>query len=391
MDNRLIWLALGAFAIGAEAFVISTLLPAISADTGATITQAGYLVLAYALAYAFGAPVLAALTSASDRRRVLTVVALVFAVGAATAGFASGYLSLLLSRVVMAFSAGLFTATAQATAVALSTPEKRARSVSIVVAGTTLAVALGAPIGALLAGLFGWRGTYFAVAALGVTAAIAIWVMLPAGIRGLRQSLSERLSVIGLPGVRPALLTTLLYMTGPFIAFVYIAPLTTSAIGLGREMLPVVMLAFGIGAAVGNPIGGQLADRFGAQRTVVITTVLSVLFMLAISLIPHLPETIRGPVFIAFMVPWGMVGWAFLPAQVSRLVSIAPAAAPLVLSLNGSAIYLGTALGAVVGGQVLEHGTPADLGWVAALFALAAMAVLSYPRVLPKTQQARLG
>ena len=43
MDIRLFWLALGAFAIGAEGFVISSLLPAISADTGVTIAQGGYL------------------------------------------------------------------------------------------------------------------------------------------------------------------------------------------------------------------------------------------------------------------------------------------------------------------------------------------------------------
>jgi len=43
MDTRLIWLALGTFAVGVEGFVIATLLPAIAADSGVTITQAGYL------------------------------------------------------------------------------------------------------------------------------------------------------------------------------------------------------------------------------------------------------------------------------------------------------------------------------------------------------------
>ena len=68
MDIRLVWLALGAFAIGVEGFVISTLLPGISADTGVTISQAGYLVLGYALAYAVSAPILATLTGAAARR-----------------------------------------------------------------------------------------------------------------------------------------------------------------------------------------------------------------------------------------------------------------------------------------------------------------------------------
>ncbi|RYG21398.1 MAG: hypothetical protein EON93_25960 [Burkholderiales bacterium] len=52
MDIRLIWLAVGTFAIGVESFAISSLLPQIADSTGATLTQAGYLVLAFALANA---------------------------------------------------------------------------------------------------------------------------------------------------------------------------------------------------------------------------------------------------------------------------------------------------------------------------------------------------
>ena len=69
MDIRLIWLAVGTFAIGVESFAISSLLPQIAESTGVSLTQAGYLVLAFALANAFGSPVLAALTGTADRRR----------------------------------------------------------------------------------------------------------------------------------------------------------------------------------------------------------------------------------------------------------------------------------------------------------------------------------
>ena len=147
MDSRLFWLALGTFAIGTEGFVISSLLPEISADTGVTIAKGGYLVLAFALAYALGAPVLASITGHRDRRLVLTIAALVFAGGNLLAGFSHSYLSLMLARIVMAFAAGLYAATAQATAVAISEPHHRARAISVIVGGTTLAVAFGAPLG----------------------------------------------------------------------------------------------------------------------------------------------------------------------------------------------------------------------------------------------------
>jgi predicted MFS family arabinose efflux permease len=100
-----------------------------------------------------------------------------------------------------------------------------------------------------------------------------------------------------------------------------------------------------------------------------------------------------GPTLIGFMLVWGMIAWAFPPAQASRILAMAPNAAPLALSLNASALYLGIALGSVVGAQVLTNGTPLDLGWVGALFALGALAVIlaTVPRRPKLVAMPRLG
>jgi predicted MFS family arabinose efflux permease len=383
MDTRLIWLALGTFAVGVEGFVIATLLPAIAADSGVTITQAGYLVFAYAIAYAVGAPVLSALTGRFDRRPLLAVVALVFAAGALLAAISQAYVVLLVARLIIAASAGLYAATAQAAAVTLAPAERRARAVATVVAGTTMAVALGAPIGAFLSGFAGWRGTYFAIAAVGVLTSAAIWLMLPRGIQGDRRGLGERLGVLSVPGLLPALLTILLYMTGPFAAFIYLGPVTTKLMGLDAGLLPFVMLAYGLGAALGNPLGGQLSDRIGAQATVTIAAVLNIGFLLLLGAIPMLPQAAIMPGYFAFMVAWGVAGWMFVPGQVSRVVALSPSSAPLALSLNASFLYLGTALGALVGGLVLEHLPINELGLVAAIFPTLALGVLLLSRPRP--------
>ncbi|HVG46944.1 MAG TPA: MFS transporter, partial [Rubellimicrobium sp.] len=127
MDTRLLWLAVGTFAIGVESFAIPSLLPQIAASTGVTLSQAGYLVTAFALANALGSPFLAALTGTADRRRTLTLTALLFAAGAVWAALSSGYADLMAARVLMAVSSGLYTATAQATGVAISSADHRAR------------------------------------------------------------------------------------------------------------------------------------------------------------------------------------------------------------------------------------------------------------------------
>lgn len=393
MDIRLIWLAVGTFAIGVESFAISSLLPQIADSTGVSLTQAGYLVLAFALANAFGSPVLAALTGTADRRRTLTITALLFAAGAVWAGFSLGYADLMAARILMALSAGLYTATAQATGVAISSADHRARAISVIVGGTTMAVAFGAPLGALVAGLVSWRGSYFMVAGFGVIAAASIWIMLPAGLRGTQLTLRQRIAAVALPGVPGALLTTLLNLAGAFTVIIYLAVVTVQSIGLPRELVPAVLLAFGIGAAFGNAAGGQLADRVGARPTVIGATILNGLMLLAISLAAHLPADIVGPTFFALIVLWGATGWAFPPAQSSYLLSLSPGNAPLVLSLNASALYLGIAGGSLIGGLVLQYGTPDDLGWIGALLPALSLVGIGLSAMLrqPDPKLARLG
>ncbi len=377
MDRRLLWLAVGSFAMSTVGFVFSSLLPDIAGDTQISIPSAGYLITAFSLAYAIGAPVLSALAGEADRRSILATAMLTFVGGNLVAAASSSFLALLAAQIVMGMSAGLFAATAQATAVSLTGPDHRARAIAVVVGGTTFAVALGAPAASLIGALWGWRGTFISIALVGASCAAILWMMLPPGLRGARLTLAERLSTIARPGILPALAVTLLYLTGGFVVISSLAPLAFEA-GLPAIALPGMLLTFGVGAVIGNLSSGYLADRIGATRVVVLSLLMSVAVCVSIALIIKLlPDELAGPLLIGIMAPWGLVGWTFPPAQASRIVGFAPQVAHLSLSLNVSALYFGIALGTVVGGRFLELGAaPSDLGVLAAAFPLAALAVL---------------
>lgn len=386
MDIRLVGLALGTFAIGIEGFVVASLLPEIAGDTGVSLVQAGYLVVTYAFAYAIGAPIIAALTGALDRRLVLAGSALVFVLGALLASIAPTYMLLLIARLLIAVVAGLYAATAQATAVAISEPHHRARAISAVVGGTTLAVAFGAPLGAFISSFAGWRGTYIFIALIGILATLIVWVLLPRGLYADKMTLAKRLSVIRHPGLLPALLTMLLYMAGGFAVYTYIAAVAVQGAGLGREYLPVVLLAFGVGAAFGNFLGGQLADRFGATRTVIAASVLNTAALLVVSWIMTLPHDIAGNLLIGHMLLWGVIAWMFPPAQASRILAIAPESAPLALSLNYSALYLGVAIGSMIGGLVIANLGLVYLGTIGSILSILGLAVMRLARTTRREQ-----
>ena len=160
-----LWLAVAAFAIGSEAYVIAGLLPVIAADLQVSVPAVGQLVTAYALTYALVSPILAVAFTNLDRRNLLIVALGCFVVGNLLAVVASSFAMLLLSRMLMALGAGLFMPTAFSVAVAIAAPERRGRAMALVTTGLTLATVLGVPFGTMIGHRYGWRATFASVAA----------------------------------------------------------------------------------------------------------------------------------------------------------------------------------------------------------------------------------
>lgn len=381
MDRRLIWLAIGAFATSTVAFVFAGLLPLIAESVGVSLARAGLLMTVFSLSYAIGTPIFSTLTGSIDRRTVIGGALSVFVVANLGAALAGSYGALMAAQIVMGAFSGLFASTAQSTAIALSAPESRARAVSTVLTGTTLAVAFGAPLGALIGNLVGWRFTFLFIGAVAIFCLVILWLRLPRDIEGVRLPLGERVLVITRPGVFQALSVTFLYLAGGFTLIAYLAPLAIEGAGLSKNAVPALLLVFGVGAIFGNTISGRLADRLGPTRVVMISLSGGLVLSLAIAfLIAFAPDRIAGPALLALMFPWGIVGWTFPPAQASRLVALAPELAHLTMPLNVSAMYFGIASGSLIGAQVMAFLSVSWLAFIGSALLVATIAVLALDR-----------
>src|SRR3954453_9971756 len=137
-----LWLAVAAFAIGTEAYVIAGLLPVIAADMQISVATGGQLVTIYAVTYALVSPILAVAFSNLDRRNLLILALCCFIAGNLLAVAAGSFWMLLLSRVVMALGAGLYMPMAFSIAAAVGPPERRGRAVALVTSGITVATIL---------------------------------------------------------------------------------------------------------------------------------------------------------------------------------------------------------------------------------------------------------
>ena len=368
------WLAVAAFAIGTEAFVIAGLLPTIAADLQISVPAAGQLVSIYALTYAVGSPILAVTLNNIDRRTVLTLALSTFIAGNLLAVVASGFALLLASRMLMALGAGLCMPTALGVSVAVASPERRGRAVALVTSGLTIATVIGVPFGNLIGSLFGWRATFAMVALLGAIALAGLLFGLPRGLPKSTASLAERLAVARHSNVLIVLVITILWALGGFTMFTYFA-VPLRGLGFDASHISLALLVFGAAAAIGNMLGGLLADRLGTIATAALGLIgMAIALFLHSLVLKFLPDqahyAILGPIFLQ-----GISGWAFYPAQVASIIRIDPKASMVALSLNASAMYLGFAIGGALGGAVLAAWSPADLGWVGGLSVSAALLV----------------
>jgi len=379
VDLRLLVLALGTFAIGTGSFVFAGLLGDVAEDLSVSVGTAGQLITLYAIVYAVGSPVLVTLTGAVARRRLLVLSLAVFAGANVAAVVLSSFGPLLASRIVAACAAAVFTPTTAVVAASLATPEKRGRALATVTGGLTIAFAFGIPLGTLVGEYFGWRAAFVLVGVLGAVAVVGIAALLPVIENPPPVSLRDRMLAVEQPAVVAALGITAIGLGSGFVVFTYVDPLLGDLTGFGGRGISGMLLLFGLAAIAGNALGGYGADRWGYGRSMVVIFVVVALSLLSFSLLTPVAGSLPAVVGAGVaLVTWSVAGWAITPFQQYRLIELAPNTQNIVLSLNASAIYLGQGVGAGIGALVLLYGSPASLGWVAALCTAAGLVVLLF-------------
>lgn len=380
MPRILYFFALCNLVIGSGAFVLGGILQPVSVALDISVAAAGQVMTAYALATALLAPVLIVLTAKWPRKHAIQLALSLFAAGNLVSALAPSLTVLLLGRVLMGAGA-MFTAAVSALAVTLVAPALRGRALSTTFLGMGISYAVALPIGAWLGFEYGWRVPVWLCVAASLAALLAASVLLPTGAVTGGSSFSGFKTAVKQSAVWRVWLRTLLFFIAIFSVFTYVGPVLLALNAMGTTQLAVVLAIFGLAGVVGTLVGGWANDRFGSLQTTRVQ--LSVL----VSMMCLLPFT-QGHVLatVAILVAWGIAGFGLTAPQQSRLVSLSPAQAPLLLSLNSSMLYLGTALGAVVSGASINAVGFVHLAWVGAPFGLAALLTLVFDRA-PRVQK----
>ncbi|MCP3707356.1 MFS transporter [Paraburkholderia sp. CNPSo 3274] len=370
MPLPLLALAVAAFGIGTTEFVIMGLLPDVARDLSVSIPAAGMLVSAYALGVTIGAPIVAIAIANVPRKQALMRLIGIFIVGNLLCALAPNYSILMAARIVTAFCHGAFFGIGSVVAAGLVAPNRRAQAIALMFTGLTLANVLGVPLGTALGQIAGWRTTFWAVTAIGILAAAALQVCLPAKIEMQKASLVHEFGVLKNPQVLMVLGMSVLASASLFAVFTYITPILEDVTGFSPHEVTFVLLLFGLGLTVGSTLGGKLAD-WKLMRSLLTFLAMIAVVLAAFSLTMHDPIAAMATIFV-----WGILAFAIVPPLQMLIVNRASDAPNLASTLNQGAFNLGNAGGAWIGGVAISAGAPLTaLPWVGVATAFAALAL----------------
>jgi DHA1 family inner membrane transport protein len=379
-------LAVGTFAIGMTEFVITGLLPGIAHDLGVTIPTAGLLISGYALSVVIGGPIVTAIVARRSRKPVLLALLAFFVVGNVISALAPTYALMLTGRIVAALCHGAFIGVATIVAGDLVRPERRSSAIGAMLSGLTFASVAGVPLGTLLGQQLGWRATFWAMAALGLLAAVATAVYVPA-TDSTGEARTE-LAAFRNPQVWLALGLTALAFGAVYAPFTYIAPLMTNVAGFSAGALPWLLALFGLGLVLGNIIGARGADR-RLMGTIVSASIAMLVVLIAFGWTAHA----RLPALITLFV-LGVVAYATVPGLTTRVITAADGDAQNLLASSAavSAFNLGNAAGAYLGGRAIIAGWGYDsTPWVGAAMEAGALVIAAILITVTRREPAMIG
>ena len=367
---KVLWpLLFGNFVIGTGVMVVPGTLNDISSSLAIPVAMTGQLITAAAAVMCVGAPLFASVVAGWDRRRLLTLSMLWYAVFLGLSALMPGFGSLLVVRVLTVVSPAIFTPQAAACVGLLVAPHQRGRAITLVFLGWSVASVLGMPLGAWIGGTLGWRSAFGFAALLSLISAVWLWRALPDGIKPPALSRAAWGETLQSKALMMCVAVTILYSAGQFVLFSYFAPYFKTQLQTTPVQLSLLFAWFGAFGLIGNILMSRQIDRIGAAR--------AVMYGVACMAFSLLLWPLGTSVILAALitVPWGLGCFASNSAQQARLVGIAPALASGSIALNTSAMYAGQALGAGSGGWLIAHDGMGSLHWFGLVALLAAMAM----------------
>ena len=364
-------------------FTPQSFLQTVAQDLNVTATQIGLAVTVTLLAVAAFAPIAGAISDRFGRKNIVVGAAILLVATTLLVAQSSSLTELLVWRTLQGMLLPFIFSVTVAYIADECTPQEAVRTSGYYISGTIVGGASGRLIGALFAGLGGWRWGFLGVAATTLIATIfVIWAMpreqkfrpLLGGLRSTFRAYREHLR-------NPRLLAT--FFIGFGMLFCMVASFTFVTFRLAEPPFELSTVKIGLIFIVyylsvfSTPLGARMVGAIGRQKGMFAALVCSACG-LALTLADSLPMIMAG---------LAISTCGFLLVQtlaISFIGVIVPQARSSAVGFYVTCYYIGGSIGSVAPGPVWhQFGWPGVIALCALVLALMTIDTLIFWR-MPK-------
>ena len=336
------------FLIGSDTFVVAPLLPSLAKAFDVSTTQSGWLVSIYAIGYALTGLVSGPISDRGNRRIILTLGMMVFALATAACAVSPRFWTMFTFRFITGGAAAVAAPQVWAMIPALVGPDQKRilRVMGYTTAGLSIAQVVGVPLGSLLA-IIDWRIIFpiIGVSSLGLT--VTLWYQIPDLHPTAAAKKVPYLTLLHAPQAFTRFLSYLAYTLAFFTVFTYAPTWLEDGLGTSKVTVALIILAGGIGNTIGSLFGVRLTGRMTPTQAIYLSAVVMGIAYLTLAISP--PPIVVGLVFL----PLFACGGAMLSVRMLHLQQLDSTARGTISTLTSAVMYLGTTVAGIIGGPLL--------------------------------------
>lgn len=380
----LLGITVSAFIFNTSEFMPVGLLTDIGATFGTDEGTTGLIVSVHAWAVMILSVPLMMLASRIPFKPLIVLVLGVFCAGQLLSAIAATYGMLVVARLVVACAHSVFWAIAAPIAARLVDPQHGALAVSVVVAGSALAMVVGLPLGRVIGLLLGWRQTFACVGAVSFAVLLYLLFVFPRLEGAAAFKLNQLPSIFKNKVLVGVFVVTALYPMGYYTCYSYIEPFLLQIGGMGEDAVTVVLVVFGIAGLLGSAV----CTRFYSAKSSFFPC--AVIAGVAFSLAVLRPSVAALPLLIAVCVLWGVSGSGYNIVYQAKVIEVADESEQTVAMAMFSGIFnLGIGTGSFIGGSVCTYLGLQYVGFFGCAIAMVALAYCVFVLV-PRMRRRRV-
>lgn len=310
-----------------------------------------------------------------DRKKMLLVVYLGFAIGTLACAFAPTYEILLITRSLAGAFGGVLGAVILAIVSDAVPLERRAAGIGVVMASFGVASVLGVPFGLFIASQSSWHAPFLFLGGLALMVAVLMFMFVPSMTKHLNANghlkpLEVLREIFGKRNPRIGLTFSALLMLGHFTIIPFVAPYMVGNVGFTESQLAYIYFVGGTCTLFFSPWVGKMADKHGRLK---IFTIFGTLVIIPIIVITNLSPV---PIWVALVIAaifFIFSNGRMVPSTTMETAIIKPELRGSYMSIRSSVQQLSSGLASSIAGFIILEQP--------SVFNAQAKALVNYPYV----------